>query len=106
MQKAISGVGVFGSGLLLSIVNFPQQARPGQVEETVLLNLVFVFLPTLAVLFLLAVIFMSAYSIDRNTHEENLRRLAEVQSSSSASAAQRGETPDEGSIPERLRVGR
>ncbi|MEI9987490.1 MAG: hypothetical protein WDN69_32740 [Aliidongia sp.] len=55
-----------------------EDAQPGQVDPTVLHNLVLVYLPALVVLFLVAIGFVSAYRIDRRTHEANLRRLAEA----------------------------
>ncbi len=75
VQKAVSGIGVFASGLLLGAVGFPADARPGQVDPAVVRNLGLAYAPTIAVLYLIALAFLSAYPIDRARHEANLRTL-------------------------------
>ena len=71
-------IGIYGAGALLGLIGFPEDAQPGQVDPAVLNNLVLVYVPALVVLFLVAIGFVSAYRIDRRTHEANLRRLAEA----------------------------
>jgi Na+/melibiose symporter-like transporter len=78
VQKAASGIGVFGSSLLLGAVAFPRDAKPGAVDPAVLGNLALVYLLTLFSVYAVAIGFLSLYSINRDTHEENLRRLAGV----------------------------
>jgi glycoside/pentoside/hexuronide:cation symporter, GPH family len=80
IQKFTSGIGIYGAGALLGLIGFPEDAQPGQVDPAVLHNLVLVYVPALVVLFLVAIGFVSAYRIDRWTHEANLRRLAEAAS--------------------------
>ena len=76
VQKAVSGIGIFASSLLLGAIGFPQDAKPGQVDPEVLHRLGLVYAPTIVVLYLIALAFLSTYSISRATHEDNLRRLA------------------------------
>lgn len=83
IQKCVSGLGVLGSGLILSVIHFPLHARPGHVDPLILRHLALVYVPTLAVLFVLSAAFTAAFRIDRSRHEDNLRQLAEP----SASAA-------------------
>jgi GPH family glycoside/pentoside/hexuronide:cation symporter len=78
VQKFVSGIGIFSSSVILGLVNFPENAKPGQVDPQVLRDLVLVFLPLVTVFYLIAIAFISAYRIDRTTHEANLRRLAET----------------------------
>ena len=76
VQKAVSGVGIFGSSLLLGAVGFPRDAKPGAVDPAVIWRLGFVYVGLLVVVYAIAIAFLSTYRISRDTHEENLRRLA------------------------------
>ncbi len=74
--KAVSGIGIFASSLLLGAIGFPRDAKPGQVDPEVVHRLGLVYAPTIVVLFLIALAFLSTYRISRARHEANLRRLA------------------------------
>jgi GPH family glycoside/pentoside/hexuronide:cation symporter len=76
VQKATSGIGIFASSLLLGVIGFPRDAKPGQVDPGVVRMLGLVYTPLLVGLYLAAIGFLSTYRISRATHEENLRRLA------------------------------
>jgi len=75
MQKAVTGVGALGAGIILSYVQFPEHAKPGHVDPGILRNLALVYIPVMAILFLLSGGFTALYRIDRRSHEENLRLL-------------------------------
>jgi GPH family glycoside/pentoside/hexuronide:cation symporter len=75
IQKAVSGVGIFSSTLLLSAIGFPLGAQPGEVDTSVVRNLGLVYVPVLVLLYTGALAFLSAYRISRATHEANLARL-------------------------------
>jgi Na+/melibiose symporter-like transporter len=75
VQKAVSGIGIFLSAVLLSLIDFPSNARPGEVDASVVDRLGFVYAPALVTLYLISLTFLSAYRISRASHEENLRRL-------------------------------
>ena len=76
LQKFTSGIGIYAATVLLSVIGFPADAQPGQVDPAVLRNLVLVYAPTVTVLFLVAMVFVSRYRIDLKTHEANLARIA------------------------------
>jgi Na+/melibiose symporter-like transporter len=78
VQKATSGVGIFASSLLLGAIGFPRGAQPGQVDAETVRLLGLVYTPVLVGLYLVAIAFLSTYRISRESHEENLRRLAEA----------------------------
>jgi GPH family glycoside/pentoside/hexuronide:cation symporter len=78
VQKAVSGIGIFASSLLLGAIGFPRDAKPGQVDPEVVHRLGLVYAPTIVVLYLIALAFLATYRISRRTHEDNLRRLAEA----------------------------
>ena len=76
VQKAVSGVGIFASSMILLAIGFPQEAKPGQVSEGVITNLGIVYLVVLAGLYGAAILCVSLYRITREGHEESLRKLA------------------------------
>ncbi len=76
IQKAVSGIGIFTSSLILGAIGFPRGAKPGAVDPTIVRNLGLVYTPLLVVLFLIATGFVALYRIDREAHEANLRRLS------------------------------
>jgi len=76
VQKAVSGVGIFGSSLLLGAVGFPRDAKPGAVDPVVIWRLGFLYVTLLVTVYAIAIGFLSTYRISRESHEENLRRLA------------------------------
>ncbi len=77
LQKCVTGVGTFFSGLLLSVVNFPQGAVQGQVAPSILHHLVLLYLPISATCSALAITALMFYRIDRDVHRDNLERLRE-----------------------------
>jgi GPH family glycoside/pentoside/hexuronide:cation symporter len=76
VQKAVSGIGIFASSLLLGAIGFPRGAKPGDVDPVVVHRLGLVYAPTIVVLYLIALAFLATYSISRDVHEANLRKLA------------------------------
>lgn len=76
INKAISGVGVMGSGIILAYIAFPAKAKPGMVDQEVLNNLVLTAVPTSGVLYAIGTTCLVMYGINRDKHEANLRELA------------------------------
>ncbi|MGZ5931519.1 MAG: MFS transporter [Rhizomicrobium sp.] len=76
--KAVSGMGGLVAGLLLWFVHFPTHANPATLDPGIAKNLALVYFPTAFVLYAVALVCLSFYRIDRATHEENLRALAEA----------------------------
>ena len=76
-KKLVSGVGVFISGSVLAFVQFPENAKRGQVDPEIIQNLGLVYLPTVAVLYGLGIAALCCFNIDKAKHEDNLRRLRE-----------------------------
>ncbi|GGE13606.1 sugar transporter [Polymorphobacter glacialis] len=77
VNKAVSGMGVFLSGLLLALVAFPAQARPGQVAPEVLSSLAITYIAAIMVTSTVAIICLAFYPINRADHAENIRKLGE-----------------------------
>lgn len=76
IRKSVSGVGVLLATTLLTLIDFPTDAKPGMVEPAVVDSLGWYYAPTIFVLYMLAIIVIFAYQISRELHEENVRSLA------------------------------
>jgi Na+/melibiose symporter-like transporter len=76
VQKAVSGIGIFGSSLLLGVVGFPRDAKPGAIDPAIVWRLGFVYVTLLVAVYAIAIACLASYRISRERHEENLRRLA------------------------------
>ena len=77
-KKIVSGVGVFIAGFMLKVVEFPAGAKRGEVPPEILQQLALVFLPTVGVLYGLAIVCLCFFNIDQAKHEDNLRRLRDA----------------------------
>lgn len=89
VQKAVSGIGVMVAGLLLTIVQFPQNAKPSEVEPEIVTNLALIYMPAMVVLYGAALAAMTAYNITRESHQETVRILAaKAQAAEDASTSQ------------------
>ena len=76
-RKTTQGLGVLAAGLILSGIGFPEGADPGTVDTDTVWQLGAWYAPSLLVLYLGALFFVTRYKIDKRGHEENLRRLRE-----------------------------
>ena len=74
-QKAVHGIGTFTATLLLTWIDFPSDAKPGEVAPGVLQELGLVYVPVLMLLYVAAFGFLTGYRISRESHEGNLERL-------------------------------
>jgi Na+/melibiose symporter-like transporter len=74
--KAVHGIGVMTATVLLAAIEFPQGAKPGEVDPGIILNLGLVYVPSVFVVYMISVLFVAAYRISRASHQANLDRLA------------------------------
>ena len=77
LLKAMSGVGVFGAGLILTFVAFPDNAAQGGVSEDVLIALALAEPATIMALQLCGLLAIIFFPINRAVHEANLRKIAQ-----------------------------
>jgi Na+/melibiose symporter-like transporter len=75
-RKAVQGFGVLAASAVLALVQFPKGVAPGQVPDETIFRLGFYYAPILFFIWMLAIISLKLYRIDRSMHEENLRTLA------------------------------
>jgi len=78
IQKTLSGVGVLASGLILTVVHFPRNARPGSVDPVLLQDLVLIYVPLVTALGIISVLLLARYPIDQEAHERTLQLLDRV----------------------------
>jgi len=77
-SKAVNGFGVIVAGQILTAVNFPTQAKPGEIPISILYDLALIYIPTIVFFYIAAVFALSFYQINREDHSENLRKLSET----------------------------
>lgn len=74
--KTVSGMGVLVSGLLLTLVGFPDDAKPGVVAQTTVDNLALALTVATFVFTSMALIIMSFYPVTKSDHESAVEALA------------------------------
>jgi Na+/melibiose symporter-like transporter len=75
--KAVHGIGVFTATQILTFVEFPANAVPGEVAPGVLRDLGLVYVPVLMTVYILSLVMLFGYRISRADHVENVRRLSD-----------------------------
>ena len=76
MQKCVTGIGIFASGTMLTLIGFPSDARPGEVDSGVIDRLALVY-PAITVLIgLVGAWCYLRFPFGRAEHEARLRELA------------------------------
>lgn len=77
VRKVTQGIGAAVAGVLLTISQFPVGAMPDQVPESVLTTFGWLYVPVIFVLWMIMIVCLSLYSVDRKKHEANLETLAQ-----------------------------
>ncbi|MBY9067178.1 MFS transporter [Hyphomonas sp. WL0036] len=75
--KTVSGMGVLMSGLMLTLVGFPDDAKPGAVAQSTVDNLALALTIATFIFTTTALIFMSFYPVSRSDHESAVETLAQ-----------------------------
>lgn len=90
-NKVVNGFGVFATGIILSIINFPERAAPGDVPQATLNELAIIFIVIFITFYSTAVYILSRYKITRAGHSENIMAVEALGEPS----AKPGKTPAE-----------
>lgn len=77
-NKAVSGMGVFLSGIALTVIGFPEQATPETVDPQVVNHLAWTYVVAMGSLCGLAIAALGFYPITRATHEATQRALGKL----------------------------
>ena len=77
VQKCATGLGIFLTGTIISVSGFPAQARPGEVDDSVLASFAIYFLIILVTFSVSSILTISRYPITRADHDARVKRMAE-----------------------------
>lgn len=75
LPKLTAGIGVFLSGVLLTVVAFPTGAAAGSVPPEIMRRLALIYLPISFTMNALSIAVLTFYKIDQATHERNVAAL-------------------------------
>ncbi|KRB52342.1 MFS transporter [Phenylobacterium sp. Root700] len=75
LPKFTAGIGVFLSGVLLTVVAFPVDAAAGSAPPEVMRHLALIYLPLTFAVNTLSILVLIFYRIDKDTHERNVATL-------------------------------
>lgn len=75
VSKVATGAGVWVGGLILAIIDFPSNTLSSAVADQIAFDLGLWYGPVLAVFYLLAIVALLAFRLDRIAHEANIAAL-------------------------------
>ena len=84
IRKSVQGFGLILASFVLHWAAFPAGASVEQVSDETVWRLGAYYVPTILALWLSMMAAISAYKLDRGTHEENLKQLAANRSAASS----------------------
>ncbi len=76
VQKCATGLGIFLTGQILSMISFSRDAAPGDVPVPVIDNLILIYALSTTGLMAIAAFWLGRFPISREQHEERLARMA------------------------------
>lgn len=76
IAKSAHGIDVLAATMLLAATGFPFHVKPGHIKPHLIFNLGLIYVPLLLGLYLISLAFIACYRISRDTHGQNLRKLA------------------------------
>jgi glycoside/pentoside/hexuronide:cation symporter, GPH family len=78
LQRLAQGLSVIIPGVLLTVVGFPEKAKPGSIDPEILTNLAYIYVPVVYFAVLAMAGMLVFYKISKEAHEQNLAKLREV----------------------------
>jgi Na+/melibiose symporter-like transporter len=75
VKKCVQGFGIVMATTILTIANFPVSVAPGSVPADALFRLGALYVPAVVTVWMLMILCISFYQIDRNKHNANLAML-------------------------------
>lgn len=76
MQKCVTGIGTFAAGSLITLIGFPQNAVPGQVDADIITRLMLIFTILTALFISAAVWTFLRFPLGEQDHADRLATLA------------------------------
>ena len=78
VNKAASGAGVWAGGLILAFIAFPVDTVSAAVPSATVTKLGWLYGPTLAVFYVISIVALMSYTLNRAQHESNVNNLAQI----------------------------
>ncbi len=78
VNKAVSGFGIFGAGVILDLIQFPDGAQPGTLAPEILSRFALTEVAALILLFGLSIACLFGYGVSRASHKQSLDRLSQA----------------------------
>ncbi|MDG0969352.1 MAG: MFS transporter, partial [Porticoccaceae bacterium] len=75
IKKFVQGFGVLMATTILTMAQFPAGVAPGEVPSDALFRLGAYYMPAVVTVWMLMIVFISKYSVSRDTHNANLSKL-------------------------------
>jgi GPH family glycoside/pentoside/hexuronide:cation symporter len=75
VKKFVQGFGVVMATTILTLVQFPVGVAPGSVPEEILFRFGALYVPTVITVWMMMIICISYYEVDRDKHKANLAAL-------------------------------
>jgi Na+/melibiose symporter-like transporter len=75
ISKTVSGMGIFFSSFILSMINFPEKAAADAVDPAIVQQLGWIYVIGVGGMCFIAIVALSFYPISRSVHEKILRDL-------------------------------
>ncbi len=85
-NKIVNGFGVFATGIILSLIDFPKNAAPDDVPQSTLNELAIIFITLFILFYSCAVYILSHYKITRHGHSQNIQAVEALAKASEAPA--------------------
>ncbi|WND03009.1 MFS transporter [Temperatibacter marinus] len=80
-RKASHGLGVMAASIVIAVANFPKGAKAEDIDKQAILDLGISYAVAVVLLWLAVFYFLKFFKIDRESHLENLSKLAEREKS-------------------------
>ncbi|WP_422059198.1 MFS transporter [Sphingopyxis sp.] len=78
MQKCATGLGIFATGMIVSLAGMPEKAQPGAVDKQVIDDLTLYYCAIILVLAIVSSMIFTRFPIERADHEARLKLLDEA----------------------------
>jgi Na+/melibiose symporter-like transporter len=82
--KSLAGMGIIMGTFILSAVDFPATAQPGEVDAAIIEHLGMVYAPTVVAIYFASLACLLFYNISREQHAENVHTLERLRAERAA----------------------
>ena len=91
-RKMVTGLGIFIATTVLTVIQFPEDAKKGAVDPEILTRMGMAYIPTVLALYGIAIACLMAFNISKAKHARNLEHLRDARALAARTSA--GSEPD------------